>query len=267
MPTGIVATTVFVDVLITETVFGPPSFATYNLLPSGRNVIPAGPQPTVTVAITVLVAVLITAIVPSPLFATYTLLPSGLTEIPAGLEPTDIVVITVLVPVLITETLFELLFATYTRVPSALTPTLTGYDPTGTVATTVLVAISITEIVLEPKFATYASPADTGVAVIVAITGLLPVFTAVNEGMLPEPLIARPMPGALFTQLYAQLPAGKFTAAVAAPFTTVWSLCAQVVSHKPQKRVIPIVTTSKILFLKLDLSSTGPVTKGLVNCG
>jgi len=40
-----------------------------------------------------------------------------------------------------------------------------------------------------------------GVVVIVAVTGLPPVFTAVKEGILPVPLAAKPMPGVLLTQL------------------------------------------------------------------
>ena len=65
-----------------------------------------GPVPTLMVAITVFVAVLITEILPEPEFTTYTLLPSGLTDMPIGTKPTAMVVIISLVAVLITETLF-----------------------------------------------------------------------------------------------------------------------------------------------------------------
>ena len=68
-----------------------------------------------------------------------------------------------------------------------------------------------------------ANPAnDTGVAVIVAITGLLPVFIAINEGILPVPPAASPISGVLLTQLILSAVPVKFIAVVAAPFTTVW---------------------------------------------
>jgi hypothetical protein len=41
----------------------------------------------------------------------------------------------------------------------------------------------------------------TGVTVIVAVTGVVPEFCAVNDGILPLPLAARPMEGVLFVQL------------------------------------------------------------------
>ena len=41
----------------------------------------------------------------------------------------------------------------------------------------------------------------TGVTVMVAVTGAVPAFVAVNEGILPVPLAARPMEGVLFVQL------------------------------------------------------------------
>jgi hypothetical protein len=40
-----------------------------------------------------------------------------------------------------------------------------------------------------------------GVTVIVAITGVVPAFAAVKEGILPVPVGANPMPGVSFTQL------------------------------------------------------------------
>lgn len=67
----------------------------------------------------------------------------------------------------------------------------------------------------------YASPAFTVVVVIVAVTGLVPVFIALNEAILPVPLAAKPMPGALFTQLYVFPVPVKLIAAVAAPLATV----------------------------------------------
>lgn len=44
-------------------------------------------------------------------------------------------------------------------------------------------------------------PLYTGVTVIVAVTGVLPVLLAVNDPMLPVPLAARPIDAVLFVQL------------------------------------------------------------------
>jgi hypothetical protein len=62
---------------------------------------------------------------------------------------------------------------------------------------------------------------DCGVAVIVAATGLLPVFTAVKEAILPVPFAAKPIPGVLLTQLKIFAVPVKLIAVVAAPFATV----------------------------------------------
>jgi hypothetical protein len=40
-----------------------------------------------------------------------------------------------------------------------------------------------------------------GKIVMIAVTALCPLLTAVNEGMLPVPLAGRPMPGASFVQV------------------------------------------------------------------
>ena len=64
----------------------------------------------------------------------------------------------------------------------------------------------------------------TGVTVMVAVTGAAPAFVAVNEGILPVPLAARPMDVVLLIQLKA-VPATvevKFTAKVAALLHIVW---------------------------------------------
>ena len=61
-------------------------------------------MPTGMVAITVLVAVLMTEIVLLNLFATYAKAPFGETVIPCGAMPTGIVLITVFVAALMTET-------------------------------------------------------------------------------------------------------------------------------------------------------------------
>ena len=39
-----------------------------------------------------------------------------------------------------------------------------------------------------------------GVTTIVAMTGAFPVLTAVNEMIIPEPVVANPMPGVSFIQ-------------------------------------------------------------------
>ena len=56
----------------------------------------------------------------------------------------------------------------------------------------------------------------------VAITGLLPVFTAENEMILPEPFAAKPIPGVSLTQVKVFAVPVKLIAAVAAPFTRLW---------------------------------------------
>jgi len=61
--TAMVAVTVFVEVLITETVLEL-KFVTYTLLPSGLTAMPGGSEPTAIVDITVLFVVLITDTVP-----------------------------------------------------------------------------------------------------------------------------------------------------------------------------------------------------------
>ena len=68
------------------------------------NAIPLGPSPTDTVAITELVAVLITETVSSVWFTTYILLFAESNAIPEELSPTSIFAIKPLVAVLITET-------------------------------------------------------------------------------------------------------------------------------------------------------------------
>jgi hypothetical protein len=90
------------------------------------------------------------------------------------------------------------------------------------VAVTKLVATLITDTVLSPEFATYTKLKDTGVAVMVAVIGLLPVFTAMKEGISPVPVAESPMPGVLFTQLYTQPVPGKLIALVGLPLETVW---------------------------------------------
>ena len=47
-----------------------------------------------------------------------------------------------------------------------------------------------------------AHPPATGVTVIVATTGVVPVLTALNGRIFPVPLAGRPMEGVSFVQLY-----------------------------------------------------------------
>ena len=82
-----------------------------------------GPEPTVTVADTLLVAVLTTDTLFVPWFDTYTFLPSGLTDIPVGPGPVVTVSMRAFVVVLMTDMLLESGFATYKRLPSGLTVT------------------------------------------------------------------------------------------------------------------------------------------------
>src|SRR5207245_155989 len=82
---------------------------TYARAPSGVKATPTGRIPTATVAITVLVAVLITETLFVPSLATYARVPSGVTATKAGLAPAPIgtVATTVLVAVLMTETVLS----------------------------------------------------------------------------------------------------------------------------------------------------------------
>ncbi len=63
-----------------------------------------------------------------------------------------------------------------------------------------------------------------GVTVIVAVTGVLPVLMAMNDGMVLVPAAASPIPGLLFVQLYTVPATGPamVTAVVAVPLHTVW---------------------------------------------
>src|SRR3989442_1736215 len=149
-------------------------FVTYARAPSGVKATPTGRIPTATVAITVLVAVLITETLFVPSLATYARDPSGVKATPPGRTPTGTVAITVLVAVLITETLFEPSLATYARAPSGVRATPKGLVPTGTVAMTALVAVLMTETVVKFPLATYAR-APSGVRATPA--GVVPTTT------------------------------------------------------------------------------------------
>ena len=65
-----------------------------------------------------------------------------------------------------------------------------------------------------------------GVTTMVATMGEEPVFTAMNEAILPEPVAARPIDGVLLVQAYVVVPpvwvVVKFTAVVVPPLFTSW---------------------------------------------
>ena len=67
-------------------------------------------------------------------------------------------------------------------------------------------------------------PLAVGVTVMVAVTGAVPLLTAVKEGILPFPAAARPMDGVLFVHAYVVPATGplKLTAAVALLLQTTW---------------------------------------------
>ena len=69
-------------------------------------------------------------------------------------------------------------------------------------------------------------PSNEGVTVIVAVTGAVPVFVAVKEGILPVPLAPRPMLVLLFDHEKVDVPpllvVTNVTAAVAVPLHLVW---------------------------------------------
>lgn len=52
-------------------------------------------------------------------------------------------------------------------------------------------------------FGVPVQPAATGVTVMVAVTGVLPVFLTVKAGIFPQPLAAKPIDVLLFVQLNA----------------------------------------------------------------
>src|SRR4051812_36932642 len=100
-----------------------------------------GPEPTLTVLMTLFVTVLITDTLLLLVFATYKREPSADEAMPAGPLPTVIAPIIALVAVLIIETVFELELVTYSLLPSALTISASGALPTAMVDETVLLAV------------------------------------------------------------------------------------------------------------------------------
>jgi len=73
-----------------------------------------------------------------------------------------------------------------------------------------------------PGIPLQALPAAEGVTVMVAVTALLPLFTATNDGMSPVPLAARPIDGVSFVQVKVVPVPVKFTAFVAFPPFRAW---------------------------------------------
>src|SRR5256885_5265455 len=107
-----VAVTVLLAVATTLTALL--KLATYTWALSGVTTAPTGAPPTVTVAVTLFVAVSITESVPSVVFGTYKVLPSGLIAARTAPFPTVIVATIVFVAVLMVETVpgFRWLFTT-----------------------------------------------------------------------------------------------------------------------------------------------------------
>src|SRR5579864_3350040 len=103
------------------------------------------------VAVTVLVAVLITETLAVPLLATYTADPSGLIARPAGKVPVrPMTLVMVPVAVLIAYTTPWVWSATYRADPSGVTAESRGSPPTAMVAVTVSVAVSTTAMLPLP---------------------------------------------------------------------------------------------------------------------
>ena len=76
----------------------------------------------------------------------------------------------------------------------------------------------------EPVKVRTLAPLVAGLTVMVAVTGVPPVFTALNEAIFPIPLAARPIDGVLFVQLNTVPATGpvKVTAVVGDPLHTTW---------------------------------------------
>jgi hypothetical protein len=62
----------------------------------------------------------------------------------------------------------------------------------------------------------------TGVTVIVAIAGVVPVLIALNDAIFPEPFAASPIDVLSLVQLYTVAKPVNVTAAVEAPLHTTW---------------------------------------------
>ena len=74
---------------------------------------------------------------------------------------------------------------------------------------------------LEDPSGMYAAFNDRGVTVTVAVTGVVPLFTAANGAIFPVPFAGRPIDGVLLVQLKPLPVPVKLTAVVDAPAFTV----------------------------------------------
>lgn len=98
-----------------------------------------------------------------------------------------------------------------------------------------LLTLGVGLIVIVYVFDVPVQPPLVGVTVMVAVTGVLPLFTAVNAGTVPVPLAARPMEGLLFVQLKTA-PDGvpvKAVAGTLAPAQKVWLEMVLTVGEAP----------------------------------
>jgi hypothetical protein len=93
---------------------------------------------------------------------------------------------------------------------------ITWFDTAFTVGVGLTVIVKVRGVPLHPL--------ALGVTVIVATTGVVPVFTAVNEAIAPVPLATRPIDGVLLVQLYTVPVTAplKVTAVVFEPLHTAW---------------------------------------------
>jgi hypothetical protein len=100
----------------------------------------------------------------------------------------------------------------------------------------------------------------------VATTAVVPAFTAVNEGISPLPLAARPIVVLLFVQLYT-VPGTdplKFTAAVGDPLHTTWLLTGSTVgigltvTVKVQLAVLPAASVAVAVTVVVPTENTLP---------
>ena len=142
-----------------------------------------------------------------------------LVAVKAGILPT---------PLSANPMLGVLLIQLYTAVPIEplkLTAVVVAPLHTTWLATAFTVGVGFTVIVTVVVGPLQLIPPNTalGVTTIVAVTGALVPLTAVNTGILPTPLLAKPIPGVLFDQLYVvpATPLLNVTPVVEVPLHTV----------------------------------------------
>ena len=140
------------------------------------------------------------------------------------------------------------------------------------VGLTVIVKVCVVPVQVIPPLV------NTGVTVMIAIIGLVPVLTAVKLAILPVPLAASPMDGALLVQLNESAPVGpvvglvKLTAAVGVPLQTVWLATGFTigVGFTVMVNVIGVPVQVPILGVTVMVATSGPfvvlvVTKGRIS--